>query len=268
MGGSMEKSSRVIAMQVTWNLLVRGQWNLSDGVDRIPETAATQVRVLTGARVHYVEERENAVNVEAEFQGKPRSFQTRAVIFATPGQLVPAICPGLPEDMRETLSRTEYSRIANVAVALREPPNTPYAGYAFTPDVVPGAEIEMEHLRAPNRCPEGTGMASVFLWNTPEVQRLEADDESLKQQAAEIVEQNFPECRGKVLFVHLIRWNIGIAQFPPGRLREMTALRRRLTAWNLPFDLSGDYLDGLSSEGALHTGEEAAERLANRLVPR
>jgi oxygen-dependent protoporphyrinogen oxidase len=204
--------------------------------------------------------------VEAEIQGKPRSFRARAVIFATPGQFVPVLCPGLPPDMRETLSRTQYSRIANVAVALSKPPNTPYAGYAFTPDVVPGAEIEMEHLRAPNRCPEGTGMAGVFLWNTPEKCRLDADDDELKKQAADIVEQNFPECREKVLFVHVIRWNIGIAQFPPGRLREMTALRQRLASWKLPFDLCGDYLDGLSSEGALRTGEEAAERLANRLA--
>jgi oxygen-dependent protoporphyrinogen oxidase len=170
--------------------------------------------------------------------------------------------------MRETLSRTQYSRIANVAVALSKPPNTPYAGYAFTQDVVPGAEIEMEHLRAPNRCPEGTGMASVFLWNTPEKLRLDARDESLKQQAAAIVEQNFPECHGKVLFVHLIRWNIGIAQFPPGRLREMTALRKQLALWKSPFDLCGDYLDGLSSEGALKTGEEAAERTARKLKTR
>jgi len=94
---------------------------------------------------------------------------------------------------------------------------------------------------------------------------LDADDESLKQQASDVVEQNFPECRGKVLFVHLVRWNIGIAQFPPGRLREMTALRKQLDTWNFPFDLCGDYLDGLSSEGALHTGEEAAERTARRL---
>ena len=94
---------------------------------------------------------------------------------------------------------------------------------------------------------------------------LDADDEGLKQQAADIVEQNFPECRGKVLFVHVIRWNIGIAQFPPGRLREMTALRKRLGASNSPYDLCGDYLDGLSSEGALKTGEEAAGRTARKL---
>jgi len=88
-------------------------------------------------------------------------------------------------------------------------------GYAFTPDVVPGAEIEMEHLRAPNRA-RRHGMASIFLWNTQEFRRLDADDESVKQQASEIVERAFPECRGKLLFVHLVRWNIGIAQFPPG----------------------------------------------------
>jgi protoporphyrinogen/coproporphyrinogen III oxidase len=265
MGGAVDTSSRVILMQVVWNLLVRGQWNLTDGVDRIPEAAASQVKVVTGGRALNVEQTDSGVQVDAEVQGKQQTLRARAVIFAIPGQLVPAICGGLPQDTREALARTQYSRIVNAAVALSKLPNTPYAGYAFTEDVVPGAEIEMEHLRAPNRCPEGTGMAGVFLWDTPRLRRLEAGDESLKQQASDVVEQNFPECRGKVLFVHLVRWNIGIAQFPPGRLREMTALRKQLGTWNFPFDLCGDYLDGLSSEGALRTGEEAAERTARRL---
>ena len=264
-GGSVETSSRVILMQVIWNLLVRGQWTLTDGVDRIPETIASQVRVTTEARVLHVEQGANGVQVEAEVKGKQQTLRARAVIFAIPGQLVPGLCPELTEELRELLSRTRYSRIVNAAVALSKPPSVPYAGYAFTPDVVPGAEIEMEHLRAPKRCPEGTGMASIFLWNTPEFRRLDADDECVKQQASEIVERTFPECRGKVLFVHLVRWNIGIAQFPPGRLREMTALRKRLADWNSPFDLCGDYLDGLSSEGALRTGEEAADRIATKL---
>jgi oxygen-dependent protoporphyrinogen oxidase len=264
-GGSVETSSRVILMQVLWNLLVRGQWNLTDGVDRIPKAAASQVKVLTEARALRVEQRDSGVQVEAEVKGKQQTFRARAVIFAIPGQLVPSICPKLPEDTRGLLSRTQYSRIVNAAVALSTPPKVPYAGYAFTDDVVPGAEIEMEHLRAPNRCPEGAGMAGVFLWDTPQLRRLDAGDESLKQQASAVVEQNFPECRGKVLFVHLVRWNIGIAQFPPGRLREMTALRKQLAAWTTPFDLCGDYLDGLSSEGALRTGEEAADRTAGKL---
>jgi oxygen-dependent protoporphyrinogen oxidase len=109
-------------------------------------------------------------------------------------------------------------------------------------------------------------MAGVFLWDTPQLRRLDSDDESLKRQASEVVEQNFPECRDKVLFVHLVRWNIGIAQFPPGRLRHMTALRKQLATCRSPFELCGDYLDGLSSEGALRTGEEAAERTAAKLA--
>jgi oxygen-dependent protoporphyrinogen oxidase len=265
MGGSVEKSSRVILMQVIWNLLVRGQWNLTDGVDRIPEAAAAQARVVTGAKVLHIEQKGNGVQVEAEVEGERRTLRARGVIFAVPGQLVRALCPDLPDDLKEVLARTQYSKIANAAVALSRPPDVPYAGYAFTPDVIPGAEIEMEHLRAPNRCPKGTGMAGVFLWDTPQKRRLDADDESLKQQASEIVEKTFPECRDKVLFVHLVRWNIGIAQFPPGRLREMTAVRRRMAASNEPYDLCGDYLDGLSSEGALRTGEEAAERTARKL---
>jgi len=264
-GGSVETSSRVILMQVLWNLLVRGQWNLTEGVDRIPESVASEVNVLKEARALHVEQRDAGVQVEAIVKGKQQTLRARAAIFALPGQLVPALCPGLAKEVRETLARTQYSRIANAGVALSKPPNTPYAGYAFTEDFLPGAEIEMEHLRAPNRCPQGTGMASVFLWNTAQKNRLDADDDSLKQQASDVVEQTFPECRGKVLFVHLVRWNAGIAQFPPGRLREMTALRKQLALWNSPFDLCGDYLDGLSSEGALRTGEEAAERTARKL---
>lgn len=80
---------------------------------------------------------------------------------------VPEVCPRLPSEVREALTRTRYAKMANAALALATPPKTPYAGYAFTPDVVPRAEIEMEHLRAPNRGPSGTEMAGVFLWNTP-----------------------------------------------------------------------------------------------------
>jgi oxygen-dependent protoporphyrinogen oxidase len=264
-GGAVDTSSRVILMQVLWNLLVRGQWNLTDGVDRVPEAAASEVKVMTEARALRAEQTDSGVQVEAEVNGRQQTFHARAAIFAVPGQLVPSICAGLPQDTRELLARTQYSRIVNAAVALSKPPKTPYAGYAFAEEVVPGAEIEMEHLRAPNRCPQGTGMAEVFLWDTPRLRRLDASDESLKQQASDVVEQNFPECRGKILFVHLVHWNIGIAQFPPGRLREMTALRKQLAAWSVPFNLCGDYLDGLSSEGALRTGEEAADRTANKL---
>jgi oxygen-dependent protoporphyrinogen oxidase len=125
----------------------------------------------------------------------------------------------------------------------------------------------LEHLRAPKRCPDGQGMVSVFLWDTPGMPRVDASDEALRSQAVQIVEQTFPETRNEALFVHLVRWDPAICQFPPGRLREMNEIRARLGAWDACIDLCGDYLDGISSEGALRTGEQAADRIAARLKP-
>jgi hypothetical protein len=48
----------------------------------------------------------------------------------------------------------------------------------------------------------------------------------------------------------------------------MNMFRKRFATWNSPFDLCGDYLDGLSSEGALKTVEEAAEQTARKLKTR
>lgn len=265
-GGCAGDASRVIAMQTIWNLLIRGQWNFAEGVDCLPNKISEQVRVLTGARVIGVEVHANGVSVRAALGGKEQTLQARGVVFAIPGQLVPLLFGELPEEMREKLLRTRYSRMVNAAVALGHRPDIGDAGYAFSQTVVSGAAIEMEHLRAPNRCPEGKGLASVYLWDTKEQRRLDVDDEALKQQACAVIERTFPECRGKISFVHLVKWPMAIAQFPPGRLREMTALRRGLAACKLPFDLCGDYLDGISSEGALRTGEQAADRLADKLV--
>jgi protoporphyrinogen/coproporphyrinogen III oxidase len=264
-GGSLNAVSRAIMMQTIWNILVRGVWSLTDGLDRIPEAIAAKLEVRTGARVSHVEITGRGVKVEASIQGKMETLEAAGVILAIPGQFVPKICTSLPEWLSEPLSRTRYSSMVNAGVALRCRPQAPYAGYGFADGLVPGAELELEHLRAPNRCPGSTGMVSVFLWDTPGLARVDASDESLKSQAVEIVERTFPETRNQTLFVHLVRWDPAIAHFPAGRLREMIEVRRRLVSWDAPADLCGDYLDGISSEGALRTGEQAAERLASRL---
>src|SRR5437879_2083657 len=144
-GGSAAASSRVIAMQTIWNLLVRGQWNLADGVDRIPESIAAQVRVVKNARVISVECLANGVQAEAQINSARQTLHARGVVFALPGHLVPGLCPSLPEEIREPIARTRYSKMVNAAVALSSRPASPHAGYAFRQEVVSGAAIELEH---------------------------------------------------------------------------------------------------------------------------
>jgi len=97
------------------------------------------------------------------------------------------------------------------------------------------------------------------------VRCLEADDESLREQAVRVVGRTFPEAAGSVEFVHLIRWPTATARFPKGRLSEVVQLRRHLARWEAPVDLAGDWLDGVASESAIQTGQQAADRIAARL---
>lgn len=265
-GGTLAPVSRAILMQTVWNTLDGGFWNLSDGVDRIPEAIASRVPVVTNAHVEQIRYQGRVVEISARVQGKGQRFQGRGAILAVPGHLVPVLCPQLPSWITDPIGRTAFSKIASGHVALKRPPKSSFTGYGFAGRKMDGVGVlELEHLRAPGRCPEGTGMVSVYFTDTPAFRCLEHSDTALQERSVKVVEQTFPDVVNQTIFTHIIRWETGIALFPPGRLTEMAAIRKKLAQWDDPIDLCGDYLDGLSSEGALRTGEQAAERLADRI---
>jgi protoporphyrinogen/coproporphyrinogen III oxidase len=265
LGGAPREMSRAPLMQVIWNILVRGTWNLAGGVDGVPEAIAGQVPVRTGCWVTAVCREGAGVRVEtAGEDGAPTTYHARAAIFATPGHLIPPLCPDLPGWLTEPLHRTEYAPMVSAHVAVSRPPDTPYPGISFSKGVENGVEIEMEHLRAPENHPAGQGVISLYFYPDRTAGYQTMDDETLRSAAVALVERWFPECTGKTLFVHVIRWQSGIARFPPGRMTEMVRLRERLRTFDQPFDFCGDCWDGIGSEAALRTGEQAADRLLYR----
>ena len=126
--------------------------------------------------------------------------------------------------------------------------------------------LELEHLRAPGRCPAGRGMVSVYFVDAARFRCLEPDDAALIAKARRVLARVHPESAGAIELAHVIRWPVGIAQFGPGRLAELAALRERLAASSTNVDLAGDWLDGVASESALRTGEQAAARVTRRLA--
>ena len=111
-------------------------------------------------------------------------------------------------------------------------------------------------------------MVSVYFVNAPGFDCVDASDAELTSRAMKIVESRFPGMTNQVELVHRVSWPSGIALFPVGRLREMRAMRQQLAIWSEPVDVAGDWLDGVASESALRTGEQAADRLAARLLGR
>jgi len=265
-GGALAVSARFALMQVIWNTLGAGFWNLEGGVDRLPEALAREVSTERGTRAHEVRVVPSGVEVEVQSAASSRTIRARAAILAMPGDRIPAIFPSAPDWIRGPASRTVFSKLASAHVALGRQPNCAHAGYGFAADAEDGVGVlELEHLRAPGRCPEPKGMVSVYFVDTPRFRCLEADDDGLREKAVRVVERTFPEVAGSVEFVHLIRWPTAIALFPKGRLSEVVQLRRQLAARDAPVDLAGDWLDGVASESALQTGQQAADRIAGRL---
>lgn len=267
LGGAPGTASRLVLMQVIWNTLAAGFWNFDGGVDRLPEALACQVETLRGVEAMQLRTTSFGVEVDARRAESDCVLRARAAIIAIPGTAIPKIFPGAPDWLLQPASETTFSSIASAHVALGTPPRCRHSGYAFAAnrEAAVGA-LELEHLRAPGRCPPGKGMVSVYFVDAPGFRCLAADDDTLRAKAIAVVERTFPECVGSAEFVHLIRWPSGIAQFPNRRLTQVAELQRRLASWRGRVDLAGDWLDGVSSESAVQTGLHAADRIAGRLA--
>ena len=266
-GMELSSCSRAVLFTVARNTMRPGFWNLTGGVDQIPEAMARSLDVLRGAKARHVRVSGSGVEVDVAMEGGSRTLRARAAILATPGQLAAAICPSLPEWLGAPLRRTEYSRIVCAYVAWSTRPARPCTGYAFerTAPSDP-ASVELEHLRAPAACPSGAALFSVYFCDTPDFRCLMMSDDEIAARAIAAVRRTCDPRDGHELFVHVVRWEHGLARFGAGRFKEVAEVRRRLASWDQPLDCCGDYLDGIASEGALRTGEQAAQRLARRLA--
>jgi len=266
LGGAARSVSAMVLLQVVRNTFGGGLWNLRGGVDQIPMALSRQVGVVTGARVQSVKYSRTSVSVEAMDNESKRSYGARGVIFAVPGKFVPQLCVELPGWIGGPLRAMTYTRIASAHVALSQQPNASLQSYTFAEERSDAVQaVSLEHLRGTARCPAGKGLVSIYFGERPDFACAAASDGELRGRAEKLIEDQFPECRRQIEFIHLVRWPTAIAFFPRGVITSMVEIRRRLPAWEMPVDFCGDYLDGIASEAALRTGEQAAERLADKL---
>ncbi len=264
-GGDLAATSRQVLLTVVFNTLDAGFWNFHEAVDLLPQALAGAVDVRLSAEVAAVHSTPTGIVVEIDESRGRRALRAQAAILAIPGRNIPGLAPWLPDWLLGPLARTAFSRVASIHLGLRHPPAARVTGVGFMSGALGIGVLELEHLRAPGRTPAGRGMVSVYFVNAPGFDCVDASDAELTRRAMEIVESRFPGLGKEVELVHRVSWPNGIALFPVGRIREMSVVRRRLTSWNEPVDVAGDWLDGVASESALRTGEQAADRLAARM---
>jgi len=266
-GASLAESSRAVLFTVARNTMLPGFWNLRGGLDQLPEALAAHVAVEKDARVRNVRLSRAGVEVEADIQGSRRTLTARGAILAVPGHIAASLCATLPPWLARPLQSTQYAQMACVFVALdARPGDESCTGYAFE-DGAPSqpVSVSLEHRRAPANCPQGKALICAYFAHSPAFPCLSMSDDALGDHAVACIRRTLAMGDADVLFAHVIRWESGLATFAPGRFKEMAGVRELLARWDAPLDCCGDYLDGIASEGALRTGEQAAQRMAQRL---
>jgi oxygen-dependent protoporphyrinogen oxidase len=267
-GGDLGATSRQVLLTVVFNTLDAGFWNFREAVDHLPRALAAAVDVRLSADVVAVHATSSGIVIEVDESGRRHTLRARGVIVAIPGSRIPGLAPWLPDWLLGPLARTQFSRLSSIHLGLRRPPAAKVVGVGFMNAATGIGVLELEHLRAPGRTPAGRGMVSVYFVNARGFDCVDASDAELTGRAMKILESRFPGLGKEVELVHRVSWPNGIALFPVGRIREMSAVRQRLARWDEPVDVAGDWLDGVASESALRTGEQAADRLAARLSGR
>lgn len=266
-GMELSSCSRAVLFTVARNTMRPGFWNFARGADLLPETLAASVPVRRNASAQRVRRCASGIEIDVIAGTRAETLRARGALLAVPGGIAAALCPDLPDWLAVPLRRTEYSRIVCAFVAWSARPPQRCSGYAFEHGAPSDpTSLELEHVRAPESCPDGAALFSVYFADTPDFPCLTMSDDEIRVRAVAAICSACHLREGGELFVHVVRWEHGLARFGPGRFKEMAAVRERLATWDQPLDCCGDYLDGIASEGALRTGEQAAERLAHRLA--
>lgn len=237
-----EETSKLLYLVLAKHMYSTRMSTIRGGAGRIASRLADQIPVVFNHPVTRVSTAGEAYRIEGE------NFSD--MVFATPGDAVLKI-EGVdallsPED-REFFRECRYERVLTLAVATDRPVDGDCYGVSIP---------RVEHLAAStisfhdyidrSRIPAGRGLLTIAGGGDISVEHLLEDLEKLYA-----IQSQWMKSR---------EWASGMPKFPPGRYRQIAAFRQRLRRPGLFF--CGDYLMGPFIEGAVTTGLEAAEAIA------
>jgi len=259
-------SFAMLAMQLH---LYRGQLReVKGGIGQLTDALAAHLHVRTGVRVDRIED--TAQGVTAHIADGNEPVHARAAILACPANHAAAIWPDAPAPVREHLVGVEYSRIDYVYLRTREPLNIRHGGRHVGIEVITEPEVRrtggdstMGGIYYANDWAETGGLLLVTA--APYLGVSHLDDDELADRLQADAERLHPELVGQITERVVMRDDPYTPTFGPGSIRRLVAAREHLPAG--PIDLAGDHMTAPWVEGAVRSGQLAADRIARQLEP-
>ena len=222
------------------------------------------IRLNTPVREIRTEEgRATGVALDGEF------LEAAAVITAVPGNRVASLIPGLTAEEQDSLKTVTYSTGCRVVIGLDQPPLPKGWHAALYPEDDTPLLLDRS-INLPKCFPEGKSSLDLMagrerskeLVNRPEdyIARLLLEDARRNPPPG----SNLPEY-GEGLFTKVYRWPEAVCMGAPGMLNAMRRLREQMALRRPNLILAGDYMGVPSVNGAVSSGQAAAEAVARDL---
>jgi oxygen-dependent protoporphyrinogen oxidase len=203
-----------------------------------------------------------------ELAGEPGNHEFDAVILALPAPAAARLLRAIDSELANELSGIPYASAAVVSLAHpRRQITHRLDGFGF---VVPAIEqrrilsASFSSVKFPGRAPDDVALFRVFIGGACQRELLAADDDALGKLAQEELGQLLG-IAGAPLFATVARWPESMPQYHLGHLERVGRIEARVSA-TPGLALAGNAYHGVGIPQVIDSGEQAAERLVERVA--
>ena len=248
-----------------WSLFVTFSGGMQEFVDaiasRLPEGSVRVDTTVTGL------ERNAANGTWTLHTGRGERFEAAAVILAAPAYRSAEILAPLAADLAEDLKAIPYASTATVSLAYREEdfPRAPDS-FGF---VVPSAESRkimactLSSMKYAGRAPKGHVLLRAFVGGALQPSLFEDDDAKMESNVRHEL-ASLLGVKAEPLFSRIRRHPRSMPQYQVGHGERIRRIEGRLAGLS-GLALAGSAYHGVGIADCVHSGEEAAEKILERL---
>lgn len=197
--------------------------------------------------------------------GKAERFD--AVVLAAPAPAAATLLASFDAELAEDLRQIEYAGSAIVLLGYRRDQIAhPLDSFGF---VVPTLErrgilaASFSSVKFEERAPRDRVLIRVFLGGAERPEQVALDDEALRQMAIEELAELLGAA-GEPELTRVVRWPNSMPQYHVGHVRRVERIESRAARFPT-LALAGNAYRGVGVPHCIHSGEQAAERIAKSL---
>ena len=201
------------------------------------------------------------------------TIEADAVICAVPGTRVSGLIPELPEATQRALGAVSYSTGCRVVIGLDHSPLPPGWHGALFPEDDDTPLLLDRSVFLPACAPPGKSLLDLLIGRDRARELIPLADEEIKRELLGAARRKAPPGSAlpeddEGLFYRVYRWEEALCMGTPGMLAALAHVPEQLAGHIDSLFLAGDYMGIPSVNGALSSGESAANHAADLLASR